>query len=109
PLRRPVVLAASTQVVKSTSCRVVRVATLRRGRIVRRRIKVCKARKIPSTKRGKKLVLRPNVTKRRYVYVQLRDSAGNPIRNAAITVSDRPRTGGAFVDRAHLATDATGS
>jgi hypothetical protein len=109
PLRRPVTLAASTQVQTQVACRSVKVKSLRRGKIVRRKVKVCKRTNVPSTKRGKKLVLLPTITRKQYLFVQLHDSAGNPIKNAAITIADQPRTGGEFTERAHLATDGSGT
>lgn len=109
PLRRPVALAVSTQLQAVAACRSVTVKSLRHGKIIRRKVEVCRRTKVPSAKRGKSLVLLAGVTKKQYLFVQLHDSAGNPIKNAAITIADQPRTVGEFTERAHLATNANGT
>jgi hypothetical protein len=110
PLRGATVLEASSKVVAVTSCRTVKITRLRKGKKVTKRLKVCKARKLPAKKKGaKRVVVKPTVKKTNYLYVHLKDAAGNAIKDAAVTIDEQPRTGGDFTVKARLGTDSNGN
>src|SRR5207253_1824330 len=84
PLRGATAIDASTKVVAVTSCRTVKYTRLRKGKKVTKKVRVCKATKLPAKKKGaKRLVVKPTVKKKNYLYVHLKDAAGNPIKDAA--------------------------
>ena len=110
PLRGETAIDASSKMIAVTSCKTVKITRLRKGKKVTKRLKVCKATKLPAKKKGgKKIVVQPTVTKTNHMYVHLKDGAGNPIKDAAVTIDEQPRTGGEFTVKARLATDANGN
>jgi hypothetical protein len=110
PLRGATAMDASSKIVAVTSCKTVKVTRLRKGKKVTKKFKVCKATKLPAKKKGaKRLVVKPTVKKTNYLYVHLKDAAGNPIKDAAVTIDEQPRTGGDFTVKARLGTDQNGN
>lgn len=109
PLRIPTLLTASTAVEVRTACRsVIRRVRVASGRIVRKRFRVCKKRRVPSTRKGKRVTLRPGQKKTPVVRGLLLTTEGTPLADAVVDVEQQPRTGGGFKRVGTLRTDSRG-